>query len=113
MFFISSIPGQTRFDLAQFMDDVTDAPGADPLTSYFLIKLKSLPVRGQYVVQTEENRPDLIASRIYGSTQYWWILLLYNDMFSPTELVAGVVLNYPSPTDLSTLYFRLNSLGHH
>ena len=45
----------------------------------------------------------MIAFRIYGSTSYWQVVLLYNCVVSVGDLVPGLVLNYPSLTSLEGL----------
>lgn len=79
----------------------------DPLTSSFVKDLKNLSQFGQYVVQVEEGRPDLISFKIYGDTQYWWIILLYNDIIYIEDIQIGMSLKFPSLSDLETIYFSL------
>lgn len=108
MFFINlSNISRERFDLSKFMEFTDDF---DPITSFFLAELRELPSKGQYTVRTELARPDLVAFRFYRSTQYWWIVLLYNGMITPDDLTAGTVLSIPAESDLSNLFFRLKGL---
>lgn len=79
------------------------------LDSYLCTQLKKLPYAGAVAVTTQENRPDLLSYDIYGSTQYWWILMLYNDYLSPTELTSGALVKYPSLNDLENIYFTLST----
>jgi len=97
-----------RYDEAKFMEYDTDV--YDSLTSYFLDVLRKLPVHGEYVVVDEEGRPDLLSHRIYGSTQYWWILLVYNNLVSPFDVQSGMTIRYPSIDDLEALFFKLAAL---
>lgn len=97
-----------RFDLQKFVGFSENV--YDYLDSYFIEQVTKLPVFGKTIVQIEENRPDLVSYRIYGTTQFWYILMLYNGMVSPFELVEGQELNYPKIEDIEKLYFSLNAL---
>ena len=109
MFYINTdLESKERYDMAKFSEYLTD--NFDILNSYFVHKLKSLAEFGQYAVQAEEERAELISFKIYGSTQYWWLLLLYNDLTAWEQLTAGLTLKYPSITSLEDLYFSLNTL---
>lgn len=109
MFFINlAVQSEERFDLAKFLS--FDEDRFDPLDSFFLLELPNLQSRGQYAVQNEVKRPDLISDRFYGTTEYWWIIMAYNSMLSVEELVAGTVLEIPSEEDISKLFFRLRPL---
>lgn len=77
----------------------------DILTSTFIEKLMQLPILGTYHVTTERFRPDLISYRLYGSEQYKLMLLMYNSMTSPLEIVPGVVLSYPSLNSMEQILF--------
>lgn len=97
-----------RYDFSKFMNYENDQ--YDILNSYFITRLKKLAIFGQYVVQAQENRPELVSYTIYEDTQYWWILMLYNDLFNFEEFPAGLIINYPSLASLEELYFSLKSL---
>lgn len=95
-----------RFDLAKFLDY---SDNYDPMTSMFIHELKSLREAGVYVVQFEEANPALLSYSIYGNTQYWWILLLYNDKIDFSDLRAGDTIRYPSIETIEDEYFSLRS----
>ena len=95
-----------RYDFAKFME-YTD--NYDPLTSSFLRQLPTLPENGFYSIQSEENRPDLVSFRIYGSVQYWWIILAYNAFTSHENIVNGLTIRYPGLEDIENLYFTLKA----
>lgn len=96
-----------RYDLSKFLE-YTD--NYDPLTSYFLTELLKLSPYGKYAVQSDDTRPELIAYKIYGDVQYWWIILLYNSLTTWDEITTEMVLSYPAVEHLEDLYFRLRSL---
>lgn len=84
--------------------------GHDILTSYFMLKLGDLKPVGSFVVSTEAGRPDVVSHKLYDSTQYWWLILAYNNMIHHDELVTGTVLKIPSLSDMESLYFQLKTL---
>ena len=95
-----------RFDLSRFME-FTD--NFDVLTSRLLRDIKRLPEKQKYYVQSEEGRPDLVSYRVYRDTQFWWIVLFYNDIIDVDDLEIGMTLSLPSVTDLENLLFSLRS----
>ena len=48
-------------------------------------------------------RPDLMAARVLGAQELWWVLLKYNDIDDPwNELYPGQILEIPSVTAIQT-----------
>lgn len=85
----------------------------DILDSHFMTELVKLPMAGTYVVVDDEARPDVIAYRLLGSTEYWWVLMLYNNLIMPSQLVAGSTIKYPAMDKLETMYGRLSAQERH
>ena len=107
-FFINlDIEREERFDFAKFLD--YQELEFDPLTPKFLQELRKLPSAGQLSVGALENRIDLIANRIYGETQLWWVVMEYNNLEDPEDIPSNTIINYPSALDLELLYYNLNS----
>lgn len=94
-----------RYAPSKYMEKVEGT--VDILTSYFIIELQKLQPSGVFQVSSEIYRPDLISYKIYGHVQFWWIILIYNDLISPWELTVGKELSFPSLDDLENLYFSL------
>ena len=106
-FFINlGVSSKERFDTSKFFE-FTD--NFDPLTSRFVNTVKNLPEKQKFYVQSEEGRPDVISHRVYGDTQYWWIILLYNDIDDVDNLTIGRVLSLPVVDNLEDLFFSLRS----
>ena len=38
-----------------------------------------------YVIPGYEHRPDLISDIFYSTPEYWWLILLYNNIDDPFE----------------------------
>lgn len=106
-FFINLNSNTTdRFDKSRFLEY---SDNYDPLNSSMMTDVTTLPQGGQYTVQGEDGRPDLLSYRIYGHTQYWWILLLYNRLLDYSSIATGDVILYPSLDSLENFYFSLKS----
>jgi hypothetical protein len=97
---------ESRFELSKFFQ-WTD--NFDPLNSYLFSELKNVPVDGYFKVQGQDGRPDQISYEIYSDTQYWWVLMIYNDLQTVEEFVSGLDIKYPSISSLEDLYFSLKT----
>jgi hypothetical protein len=109
MYFLNNeINLKTRFAKEKFIEYDN---GYDVLDSYFLKKLNEIPSAGTFRItnQDEINRPDIISYKIYNHVQYWWIIMLFNDIYDETNLPYYTLLEYPSLPDLENLYFELKS----
>jgi len=107
-FFDPDVESADRYDLSKFMAWREDT--YDFLDSLFLEQLRLIPHRGEFIIQNEERRPDLIAWKVYRDVRYWWLILHYNDIPDHEELLSGMVLKLPSISDVEDLYFRLRAL---
>ena len=106
MFYIDNETATTdKYDLAKFMEFGEDCV-FDCLNSYMLYQIPKLPAVGYYTIRREVNRPDLLSYNLYGDTQYWWIILWYNNMVKPQDLKAGIVIKYPSLSNVEQLYMN-------
>lgn len=94
-----------RFDMSRFMR--FDCDVFDPIAAHMISQVKALDSGGNYTAEGEDFRPDLVSNKIYGTTEYWWIILLYNDKLSFQDLQHGDELEYPSVQAIEDLYFRL------
>lgn len=81
----------------------------DVLPSFFLYKLRLLPVAGLYVVTKEQYRPDLVSFSIYGDVQYKQLLMEYNSIISHLDIIIGLQLSYPSLADMEDIFYSLNA----
>ena len=96
---------QERFDFGKFMDFEEGA--FNPITSDFIYNIKNLPQGGTYKITFAEKRPDQLSSLIYDEMQYWWIIMLYNDIYDLLELTQGTVVKYPTLSSIEDFYFSL------
>lgn len=97
-----------RFGMSKFME-FANGDNFDPITSDFILRLQALKLGGEYKVQNEEGRADLLSFKIYQDTQYWWALLLYNGITEVNQLTSGLTIRYPSLGELENLFFSLKA----
>ena len=50
------------------------------------------------VTVIDQLRPDLISYRFYGTVDYFWIILLANDILDPFNMRQNTILRIPSTT---------------
>ena len=110
-FFINTeVNSSERVDITKFLEYGDGGIGFDPLTSAFLEDIKKLPIAGSIQVTNQENRPDLVSKKVYsGNTQYWWILLFYNNRTLSDEFVSGDIVTFPAIEDVEDLIFTLRA----
>ena len=94
-----------RTDLSKFM--LFDVDSYDVNTAQIFTLIRELPVSGEYTVQGQDGRPDLVSYEIYNDTQYWWVLLIYNGMTDTSEIVHADTLRFPDLQSLEDLFFSL------
>lgn len=106
-----------RYDVPRFADhtenvvDVLDSYIFEKVRGYYReqVELKNLSVDGIFEVTTQEHRPDLISYEIYEDTQYWWLLMEFNDIIDIFAIVSGVQMKYFKVSELEDIYFSLSS----
>lgn len=100
-----------KYDIDRFMNPIENKKTIyfDIVDSEFLLQLKQLSTFGTYRVLDEEGRPDLLTERIYGvgNIQYWWILMLLNELRLPKDLKRGMIIKFPTVLDLEDIYVNL------
>lgn len=42
-------------------------------------------------------RPDVVAKKIYGTEEFWWVIMQANNMFDIMDFSAGKTILIPSP----------------
>lgn len=97
-------PGAYRYDVSRFMEYEDGIH--DEFTSYMLDNLRKLPSIGQYRVR-EAGRPDIYSRDIYGTTDHWQLLMIYNSVVMLADIKPGTSLLYPDINEVENLYFGL------
>lgn len=73
---------------------------------YFIIKR---PLGNYTIKQQDVQRPDLICYKIYGTTNYWWMLMRYNNIFDIwNDLYIGQTLNTPNSLDFDDFFITVS-----
>lgn len=103
---VSPLP---RYDLGRFCEWNKDSNMYDITSSEFVDRLQKLPVAGEVQITVDEERLDNLAYKLYGSTQYWWVLALYNNMPNFKFLRNGVIIRYFSIASLELLTLSLKT----
>lgn len=109
-FYYENVDSPIRFESSKFFP-FTDVSGFDIIRSYLAQQLGYIPSSGSYNIVTEEGRVDLVAVDTLGSTQYYWLLMMYNGITDVSQLKTGVELKIPDRDSLEELYFRAKSIG--
>ena len=60
------------------------------------LSVMNLPYTETTVKEGEQNRPELIAQRIYNNPHYWWVICQYNGIIDPDNIPVGLVIRYPN-----------------
>ena len=98
---------RNRFDLDRFV--AFREVMYDDFDSFFLQEFRALPAQGVYTITRIEGRPDVYSRDIYNNTDYWMLLLIYNNIVDIGALKIGVDLSYPYLNSLESVYLRLQS----
>ncbi|MFW6272820.1 MAG: hypothetical protein ACOC2U_03470 [bacterium] len=99
-----------RFNRSKFYDKVNvDGVSERDLLSPHLPKLELKRETSFYTIKTDDiQRPDLLAIKVLGSIEYWWILLYVNNIFDPwNDLEVGQVIKIPNKKDIEDWYLEI------
>jgi len=50
-----------------------------------------------YITYNGADRLDLISHRVYGDSQYWWVILAANEYQIEFDIIEGEILRVPYP----------------
>ena len=100
-----------KFKRTNFMEEVTNADDVLEydflLTNWDLFEI-NYPVKFDLIHPLDMQRPDYLSFRVYGESQYWWILCkvnmiddVWNDMFVGMDIIV------PNQKDLMEFYSRV------
>jgi hypothetical protein len=108
MFFVSDTDRVDRYAPEKFLEYHKEGD-FNTLTSVFVSELRKLPLKSY--VTSKNEKPDLLAHKIYGDTQFAWILMIYNHCvdFTDGTFVEGSQIKYPAIEDLERIIFTLKA----
>lgn len=52
-----------------------------------------------YVQYNQADRLDIMSANYYGSSEYWWVLLLANNLSIEFDIAPGQLIRVPWPID--------------
>jgi hypothetical protein len=103
-----------RFTRSNFYPvvNVNGTDSLDLLNNYFNIAFKiSRPVSYYTIRELDLFRPDLLSYKLYGDTQYWWILFKYNNISDVwNDLSVEQVISVPDIGDYEDFYSETKKL---
>jgi hypothetical protein len=71
------------------------------------------PINGfmySYIQPMDIMRPDLLALRLYGRQDYWWIVSKFNNIDDWwNDCYIGMTLKIPMPIDIENFYLSVKS----
>ncbi len=102
-----NIETRFRYDLTKFLEYKEGI--YDTYNSYFLSKFCKLPEAGAYLISTVPERPDIYSRDLYATTDYWHLLLEFNNILFLNELQLGKSLRYFNLSDLEDLFFTIKT----
>ena len=80
-----------------------DSLGIDPLLDKVHFNLLDVEdFTFHQISEEEQERPDLLSYRSYGSVLFWWIILSYNRLIKVEDLKKGLILKIPSLSAVSS-----------
>ena len=103
------IPKYSRRNM-YVVDSQDGSPDIDLSNNRISLFVVTKPIRYYQITRYEDQRPDVICNNIYGDTDFWWVLLLFNDIVDVfTELREGLILKVPDKKDISDFINRARS----
>ena len=109
-FYYNYVETPVRYESSKFFP-FSEVGGYDIIRSYFAQQLGYIPEFGDMKIVSEEGRVDLCAVDTLGSTQYFWLLMMYNGITDINQLSTGTILKIPDKNKIEELYFRVKSIG--
>lgn len=109
-YFKFDVESSERFVMEKFLEE--DEDFFDLYNSNMWTSVKDLERYGEFIVTNEAQRIDLISYNIYGTTQYWWMLLEYNDIVDQFSIKTGDIIAFFKLDDLEKKYHSLQKEQH-
>jgi len=98
----------TRFNRDNFLETVScPLPEKDLLTNN--VETRNMKYTIYRVTEFDIGRPDLLSRKLYGTQDYWWYLMKFNEVDDVwNDLYSGMLLKVPSIEDIN-LFITNNS----
>ena len=96
----------SKYNRSNFID-TTNETGTlqyDFLNNSFS-KFKFSRKTSPYRIAADDINPRMISLKVYGTYDYWWIILAYNNILDVyTEIVPGNLIEIPDIRDIEDFY---------
>lgn len=100
----------SRYDRSKFLHFSTEINDYDVFVDDLIESLRALPKTHTYLVTgAEAGRLDLVSYLLYGRTDLWWLIMVYNDIFDPFDFSDKTALFAPSIQELEYWYYENSS----
>jgi hypothetical protein len=73
-----------------------DGPAISYIVRRFIPQMRDIAIAGEHVVQSGE-RPDLLAARVFGDSEFYWRIADANAVIDPFELTDTIGLRVKIP----------------
>jgi len=107
----TAISELNKFSMSRFIEFNSELNFYDPTTALLIEKIPLLPISGEYILNKyrANGRIDLISYDIYGTVNLWWVLLMYNKIYSFQDVISNTKLYYPSKNAIENLILSLKT----
>ena len=89
---------------SRLLHSVIDELGIDPLRDTAFEAIQQIRNFTHYTItETEQFNLPLISHRVYGESEFWWVIQIYSKVADPFTLVKGTVLRIPLYSEVVTI----------
>ena len=94
---VVQVPSLSVFGQKEFIPDW--------LNTTYVSKIKALPVSQKMVLAAKYvPYPDLLSYDLYGTTDYWWVLCMYNGVVRIfADMTEGTLWKIPALSDIQSM----------
>jgi hypothetical protein len=97
-----------RFNRLNFfpINSINGISEPDLANNYFNELFKVTKDLTYYTIQKDDlQRPDILSFKFYGTDEYWWVILKYNNIEDIwNDLYIGQIISVPDKTDIDSFY---------
>lgn len=92
-------------DINSYMDENFNLnPNLNSYSEFF----KTLSYTEVYIDDVLKYNSDLISYNYYGTEDYWWCILLLNDLHSNQDLVVGSRIRIYDKSDIDNFLYTIS-----
>lgn len=100
-----------KFKRTNFLKELTNDDGYQEydliLNNWDLFELNN-QVKFDTIQQVDKQRPDFLSFRLYGDSQYWWLICKVNNIDDIwNDMYVGMDIIVPDVRDVNDFYSRV------